>query len=188
MSRIDFEVTVLNELPSTAFLEGLERSALNYTSTHDSRKQVELRRNNKTGKTLYLGSRYSDRFIRIYDKGKQSKLPELNNFWRAEVEFHRGLAFSQARTLSSYPDEAKYVSVTVNRELSRVGIAWFPISSEPQRVPQALNPQRTQSTNEARKAWLRTQVAPTIKKLRKQTSRTELLELLGLAEDQEREQ
>lgn len=50
-------------------------------------RSLSLIVNNKGGQTFYLGSRSSDQFGRIYDKGAETGLQEPGKLWRYEVEF-----------------------------------------------------------------------------------------------------
>ena len=54
--------------------------------------------------TLYIGSRSSDAYGRLYDKGAESKAEAYAGCWRYEVEYKRKPALAKARALWSSPD------------------------------------------------------------------------------------
>lgn len=65
--------------------------------------------------TLYVGSRASDQFGRLYDKGRESGDAALANCWRYEVEYKRRPALDQARALYASEAEALTVAGTCHR-------------------------------------------------------------------------
>jgi DNA relaxase NicK len=186
ISRLDLQTTIHVPGAESKLAARLERRALRYVDQHDSRLTVELRRNNRTGQTLYLGSRTSDSFSRIYDKGKESKLPELKDHWRGELELHRAQAMSAATVLLDSEDTDAQLSVFVQQHLQRRGVTWPALKSDSQLVAQLPISQRVQSSRDRKLMWLRSQVAPTIRKLLVHMDQDELMHVLGFdASDQE---
>ena len=129
------------------------------------------------GATLYLGSRQSSRYCRLYDKSAERDRQHLGGSWRYEVEYKGDVATRLARKLVEQRQLARSVSATVWQEFKEHGIPpVYPSAGTGLRVRENLTP-----SDEARKlAWLRTQVAPTVAWLRDRGRLADVLEALGL--------
>jgi len=67
------------------------------------------------GRTLYVGSRSSDRYIRIYDKSAESKGEWPHRSWRWEIEYKRPRAgIVAARLLTARPTPASVLDVVAS--------------------------------------------------------------------------
>lgn len=177
VSRLDLQSTLQFKVDQPRFAESCERRARFYAKEHNVRREVELRRNSKKGNTLYVGNRLSDRFIRIYDKRKESKLEHYERCWRGEIELKRALANDQAIMLATSEDENADISRLVLKAMLRVGIPWQ--GAEGKALACALR-QRSRGSTDRRLAWLRTQVRPSVAQLLEILPRAEVLEALGL--------
>ena len=62
-----------------------------------------------------IGSRKSDVFFRIYDKGVESRLPEFRDCLRYEVELKRKESLGHAKRLMVQQDQAAYISQCVSK-------------------------------------------------------------------------
>lgn len=94
VTRCDLQVTVLHKAPTENVYDlvaGLDGSLHKYTAIVPVGPE---------GGTLYIGSRASDKFGRMYDKGAQLKgdIP-LRTLWRYEVEYKRKVARGIASVL-----------------------------------------------------------------------------------------
>jgi len=178
VSRIDFQTTVALVRPSFRLAEHVERQAMVHKRKHHGLTSVRLLRDSNSGNTVYLGRRVSDRFIRIYDKGAESKLPELAGCWRAEVQYNNSFALQATRELRAFDFESSWLVGRVVGELSRLGISWIEM---PKGSLSVLNGPRTKySTDNERLDWLSNQVRPSVQKLIDRGKREEVLKALGL--------
>lgn len=179
VSRLDLQTTVRVDQCPLSFAERMERAALRYKQKHHLKFDVDLRRHDRRGKTVYLGARTSERLIRIYDKGRESQLPELSDCWRAECEFHTPLSWSRASQALTMNFDGAWVSQVVQWECGRRGIRW---PAQPDRTVnvQPLETLRKPSSADRRISWLRSQVRPTIERLRDAGYLDQALEALGL--------
>lgn len=177
VSRLDIQSTVRLRSVPPSFAEMCESQALRYEDEHRCNRQVELRRNSATGKTVYIGSPKSDRRIRIYDKGKESKLTEFKDCWRAEVQFNNHLAKRMAHQLTEWCSQGTFAEQTVFSSLARCGVTWAPVLAKPVLLA---GPPRPRSSLEKKLTWLESQVQPTIKLLLEHYGPTKVLEALGL--------
>lgn len=128
------------------------------------------------GDTLYLGSRKSDQFGRLYDKARESGSATYRNCWRAEVEFHDSRAGHYFRELQKQSDPSKAIAETVAQWFEVRGVQ-IPASTG---VDSGLNsPPSRDSTDVDRSChWLASQVAPALVRLLRYKSRTELDKIL----------
>lgn len=105
VSRLDVQVTVLTDQdrPNLA-----RHGYAHLTSSPNSRGRKTRRtliQSSPEGDSLLLGSRRSDLYARLYDKGVESKQCEPRTLWRYEVEAKRAkaLAFASAINCAQAP-------------------------------------------------------------------------------------
>jgi hypothetical protein len=123
-SRIDFQLTFRSQLESPA--KSLARCWRAVQRSKAFGKPIEwhYRRDSKKGNTLELGRRPSEKFGRIYDKGKESKLDHYEGCIRLEVEFKGDTAWSNFNLLSSKHSPAEVIPSEVRRFFSVRGVDW----------------------------------------------------------------
>lgn len=177
VSRFDLQVTIQFGAAELKLVEYLEKRALEFEREHNHGRQIELRRNSVKGKTLYVGSRRSDRFIRCYDKGAESGLGQHGILWRAEIELHRRLAKRGAFVLLGSESEEQFIMGTVSAELNRVGMPWKRSSTGSVLKSSSA---RVRSDADKKLTWLNQQVRPTVQQLLDQGRLTDVIECLGL--------
>lgn len=107
ITRVDYAVTLLfseKQGGMAEMLEHLDQAKGMYTLVIPVNEQ---------GGTLYVGSRQSEKFGRIYDKG--AMLPDVPNrlYWRYEVEYKRSCALDAAQHIvnATRPDDRLKVIV-----------------------------------------------------------------------------
>jgi hypothetical protein len=131
------------------------------------------------GDTLYIGSRTSNEFIRIYNKYKESKCDErYNGCTRYEIEYHNESATALVHRAGARRSDRALLLGEVSSLLHRrgVGVLSSLLASEP-----ISEPIRRVATSDERKLdWLRTGVSPTVKHLLTRYSREDILNALGL--------
>lgn len=181
VSRLDLEVTVRFTPAHPNLAELVERSLRRFKRQHNTRLEIELRRNDVKGKTLYSGSRKSDRFARLYDKGKETRLPELEGCWRLEQQIQNALALRYAQSLVSLDDPQTAIYSEVARYYRERGAS---LISPGLMGPLELNGIRTSSnvSRKTRREWLRSQVRPHVERERSAGRLIEVLEDLGLGD------
>lgn len=137
--------------------------------------------NSRGGSTFYVGSRQSQQFGRLYDKGIESGRRDQGLMWRAEVEIKKPLSGKIAQELADMPTlkrkEAilQFVLGWFNKRFVELGV-----KSE-ESIPMVLATSKRITTNEKRLTWLRSQVAPTIHRLMDAGMGTEALGALGIS-------
>lgn len=78
-----------------------------------------------TGDSLLIGSRRSDAYARLYDKGVESKKAEAKTLWRYEVEFKRRLANRVANHIVADPHTPTASARVVHEWYTRKGLEPF---------------------------------------------------------------
>lgn len=131
------------------------------------------------GDTLYLGSRSSQQFVRIYDKEReQPDNEDYKNSLRYECECKERLAFdSYQRCVSGGYSPASCMAVLVGL-LARRGI--YPLGIGSSAMVVIPPTQLPESSLEIALTWLEKQVSPTIRKLIREGYEEEVLTALGL--------
>lgn len=129
------------------------------------------------GDTLYVGSRSSQQFGRLYDKGLQSEAANYQNCHRWEVEFKKPLAHLVANEAAYSADVDGYI-------LGRVK-GWFEerlIETPWQGAERigAIQLLRKRTTDEKALDWLNRSVSPTVKRLIERGKAADVLLALGI--------
>lgn len=182
VSRLDLAVTV--RLPSDANPAAEVYQTANPANKSGRGRRVQKGRHIETwseGDTTYLGSRQSDRYGRIYDKGKESKDVAYRDCWRWEVEYKGDTATPLSHVLSSSDAESTAVLAYVWSDFEAFGAPpiWG-LGAEVERFVSA----RPKSDDLRRLEWIRTQVAPSVRILIEHGRMADLLEALGLVDNQ----
>lgn len=181
VSRLDLQVTMKLTPVNENFPEAVERAMKRFKRERNTRLEIELRRNDVKGKTLYTGSRKSDRFSRLYDKGRESKLPELAGCWRIEQQIQNKLAWRYATALVKVPRPESHIYLEMERYYRERGA---PLLSSSDETPLELTQIPRKCAGDVGRvcAWLKMQVAPAIARGREAGYLDQLLDALGLAE------
>jgi hypothetical protein len=131
------------------------------------------------GDTLYIGSRTSNEFVRIYNKYKESKCDErYKGCTRYEVEYHNESAAALVHRGGVRRSSSSFLLGEVSSLLHRrgVGVLSSLLASEPTSAPT----RRIVTPDERKLDWLRTGVSPTVRHLLTRYSREDILNALGL--------
>lgn len=185
--RIDLQITVWEPTPGpNALLEHLYRCITQYIHSGIIKsKKASLVKENNDGMTLYIGSRSSSVFLRAYNKGAETGESRYYGAIRYEVEYKGDLAKTIAGRLKHRNSEEWPIAIvgTVHSEFGKRGV---PIKqSEGQGREIIYSPDKVQTDHERQLEWLRTQVAPTIARLRDAGRENDVIEALGLLKHDE---
>jgi DNA relaxase NicK len=175
ITRFDLAVTTTIGFE---FGELAERYWARLSQEDMDRRKYSLVRNSKGGQTLYVGSRSSDQFGRVYDKGaQQGDYP--NGFkWRYEVEYKKPRASIAANALKQFEtQEAKKIVDTVHSWFAHRGVPpIFHSTGDGIRIQM----EARVDSDKKKLNWLRSQVAPSIEYLLSRGRGREALVALGL--------
>lgn len=178
VTRLDLRTDVYLDSP----WEQLATSHYNARPEQSSKvKNYAVIQNSQGGNTLYVGSRQSTQYGRIYDKSaERGKKPGM--VWRYEVELHKPKAMPMAESL--YHDWE-----IGNRRWGQIAgyiYQWFDARGVTPIFRKGLksikvDAEYSVTTTERKLTWLRTQVSPTIDRLIKAGLGKEVVQALGLA-------
>lgn len=178
-TRIDYAVTVKFDIDRESYAqetaETLSTSAARSTRGRPSR--LELHRGFGGGDTCTIGARSSARYLRLYDKSREQNGEVGPNLWRFEVEYKKPLSevMLAAYVNAENKESAVMARVRAEFEYQQVTIPWE--EGEPiERAKVAVD----KTTIERKLAWLREQVAPSIRWLEREGYGVEAREALGL--------
>ena len=182
VSRLDIEVTGRCGRQPAAEIARLLRAARGFSPPTGRPRKVGLRREWPQGMTLYLGSRQSAVYMRIYDKGAESGDDYYAGCVRIEAELKKGASAFMAAYLLRSPDREQAVCVRLSQLLAGSGggsqllndTRYQLILTDLQRSPRCLSDIATSLS------WLTTQVSPTVKRLIDAGEKEKVLEALGL--------
>lgn len=189
-SRVDLAVTV-NCNRAYAGLLDTYYGYLNSPQAKHVKFSSSITKNSAGGQTLYVGSRASRAFARVYDKGLEAGLEdEQGKLWRYEIEFKKPLA----RQVLSALHANKYLPVDVhwNEEVAQSIVStvfvWFqarnlpPLFTRRENEAISLECEARVTSDEVSLNWLTTQVRPTVMRLAQRGRLHKVKEALGLTD------
>jgi hypothetical protein len=178
VSRLDLQATVQFEPKQDHLAEIVERHMLRHKKERGTKLEIELRRNDVKGKTLYAGTRQSDIYSRLYDKGRESKLEEYAGCWRLENQFNDRRAKKEAALLLRAHNATEYCVGVVSTYYSRRGAQ---IVNSRLRIPPYCNIRpEFGETSTGGYDWLRKQVRPWVEREVAKGNLFRVLDALGL--------
>ena len=136
--------------------------------------------NTKGGETLYIGSRSSDQFGRVYDKGAEEGANDIAQRWRFEVEFKSERALAVLHKLTATKDRSSMYIALVSSFFKQRGVD-FPTLTRDMDITVPL-PVELKSDDRAL-SWLAKQVKPTIQRLMGRGREAEVYVVLGLRKE-----
>lgn len=139
---------------------------------------VAMVRDNRGGWTLYIGSRTSPRFARLYNKEAESKKEEYRKCLRWEVEYKGEAANQVLRALTGAQSAEPLIRATVRSHYEDRGVT-VPWKANGPCVGASIVARPTD--NAIRLRWLKLQVAPSLARLHAAGLLQDALESLGLA-------
>lgn len=179
--RCDVAVTVWFDRDAEWVAEAVAHDAHSYAGTQGAvGASVRLVKGFGKGDTAYIGSRVSDRFVRVYDKWRESgEDEEYRHAWRFEVEYKNGPAAKAWATATGPASDAPGLAAMVGGELRGRGIVLPRLEGlcAVYRIPA----KAAQDSVDRKLAWLQNQVRPSIDKMLAQgVSLNHILDVLGL--------
>lgn len=134
-----------------------------------------------SGDTFYVGSPASAKRLRIYDKHRESGYDEqYENTIRYELQLRSPHSDTFFRQYGSYPNGQRAILSTIQNHCKRVRVYMPDIPCDTSPVPLRIN--EVEKTVDRQLEWLRSQVAPTVRRLCSAGYRERVLLALGLTE------
>lgn len=166
VTRVDLAVDcwLPEEKPGLA---GEAYEKLRQTDGDNKRLGYSYITNTRHGETLYVGSRTSQQFGRLYDKGIQQGSCPPGQWFRYEVEFKRPMADEVYGWLNDKIDNKTLVGCWIAGAVRQ----WFcardvePVYDSDQADLHLIRPVAAVTSTERKLIWLQDQVKPTVAKL-----------------------
>lgn len=185
-SRVDLAVTVFPPFAMYDVAARAYSSMGGWNGNNSQKRKACFLHNNAGGQTLYIGSRSSDQFGRLYDKSAQLRPPRpAGTIWRYEVEFKHQRAEVVLKSLIASESAQRFPDSIVPTLYD-----WFeerfvqPIFTRNCTVPVLPTQlQATVTTDQMKLEWLRRQVGPAVRKLVQRGYADQLRELFTLTEE-----
>lgn len=175
-TRVDLCVTVHLEEEVGKYIERHSRECLAHRKEKRPSLGTQLIYGNGEAQTLYIGSRTSDLFARIYDKGSESSDPSYECCLRYEIEIKGPPADRCLSTLVAAPDRPTWIRNAVYEYFLKRGIRPL-FGGVDAKV--SINTIRPVTSDATRLAWLASHVRPTVQRLLATEKPEVLLAALG---------
>lgn len=177
-SRIDLAATVWYDRPRPDIAR--EAYASTTSAVHRAGRPPSggLYLNASGGSTCYVGSRSSEKYGRIYDKGAESGSTDYRNSWRYELELKGETAAATAIDLAKTFAQGRCINEWVAGYFAPRGVRidWRGVT--PSDLPAAT---RRLSDDDSRLAWIAEAVAPAVRQLSARVGLSDILGALGLS-------
>lgn len=186
VTRLDLQSTVILPRAEPDYVATRHAAAL---AARGEKKipKIDLYDGSDGADTLYIGSRYSAFFGRLYDKAREANLGDwsLDRVFRYEVQItkHNGdFGTEVARQLHEMAEDGKSITAAIRRFLND----WFSDRYTPTDIPVQNGTELKlpvyvpQTSNQKRLEWLHKQVRPTLQKLMAAGLAVEALEALSI--------
>lgn len=179
VSRVDLQVTARAEPADEEVCKQAYESAKAKAEQGKSKMAVRRICGRFGEQTTYVGSRTSDTYARIYDKGIEQSTASAGNIWRWEIECKRRSASRALESARPGCDGLDTIRPTVWSYFDDRGASpeWTRLGESGR-----LGAGRQQTDDQRRILWLKRAVKPVVAHLLVRYSRDELLEVLGLRE------
>ena len=171
-SRIDLQVTYRYTQEASAVVTSTYRGVTNHRRRIRHGPTVSIWKEAGGSATIYFGKRVSERYGRIYDKGLESGMDHYKNCVRYELEVKGKLSWSMINELAHQCPSTDRTSPTSSEQA--LIHSWLRYYFEQQGVSLGLAPAgsallrsaRAYTDSHTQLEWLRTQVKPTVERLR----------------------
>jgi len=181
-SRIDVCIDVCLAKPLRGWLRGL-RENKDFNTLHTKEKRETKIIESQTGDTLYIGSRASGRYGRIYDKSLAYGVG-LGYVYRFEIETKKLVAPALFKRLFPENEDTTYswdrFPHRVRKIIQSQMLAWGVNIRLSEGTSEVIKAETRISTVESQLQWLSRTVAPMVTRLSKAGYKQEAFEAMGL--------
>jgi len=176
VSRLDLQLTVLDRVGDVDWARIAFVNAGDLEAVKAGILGTKLTRSTPEGATFNLGSRASERYLRLYDKTAESKGEYPNRCWRYEIEYKDTRANGVANSIHTarFPVEKVYDAVKAVYGAYGITIPCAP----PGRYWEDAG-YRHVTDDERRLAWVATCIRPVIRRLVEAYDAETIATLLG---------
>jgi len=122
VSRIDVQVTIQTPPAQESFVVDGWKMLESKSAARGRPGSYEIRVRRPRGETLYVNSRRSDRYGRVYDWGAAHKMAVPKSIWRFELELKRRMALNCAMACRQLPSVGTHCSRLVEGFFNSKGV------------------------------------------------------------------
>lgn len=176
-SRVDLAVTFHFDNPPLCLERDYYHEYAEWAAPREHPSLGVLVQNTNGGSTLYVGSRASDTYLRVYNKGAESGDVRYKDCHRFEVEVKGGRAAPTATEVSLCDAPQAHVQAAVHAYCWEHGVIPPFDSFGGARIVPGF---RRRSDADSKLAWLKTQVRPTVAWLEESGHAGRVVAALGL--------
>lgn len=177
VSRLDIQVTAQPHEGSPDLAGMAYATIAGGFRTRGRIPTVTLIKTNKGGRTLYVGRRVSDVYLRLYNKSAEEGVREVPARWRYEVELKNAIAKKTAQAIAASKAPNVAINSLVYRHFGVRGMV--PVFGRADDPP-SCTVDRQPSNLARRLKWLATQVYPVVAACQGHVSDRTLAMILGL--------
>lgn len=175
VSRLDLAVDCELDSPVTTVSRDVYRNVGHVRPVNGRPPTRRLIVSGDGGSTAYVGSRVSEQFGRVYDKGIESKTLPAGRWWRFEVEYKGAQSWAQSRALLQVDDHRVLCSATVASWFRTRAAYSYSSAALALSILLPVEP----SSDDAKLSWLTRSVRPTVQYLVERYGRDRVLQALG---------
>lgn|SRR6266571_1426776 len=176
VSRLDLAVDTEFDPPMAELAGQIYRDAGHVASRNGRPPGRVLTINSDGGQTVYIGSRSSENFGRVYDKGREQDTRESGEWWRWETELKGDRAGSALCAMRSAASSVSWLHGFVAGWWSERSLHQYPSVAK----VAIHNGNRESTSVERQLQWIARGVRPTILELIERVGRERVLFALGL--------
>lgn len=168
VSRLDLQFTTRDGMEPWKRIAKHFAEARRWKKKRGHGPSLTFIRNDVDGYTCYFGKRVSDRYGRIYDKGRESKLPEFDGCVRYELELKAVAACRMAKFLTCCSDVDQVTASQVGLYFRERGVHLpASVATRLEMTSSPMLPELPEAVADISKKllWLETQVQPTVERL-----------------------
>lgn len=182
VSRLDLQITFSAPTDPSLYIKELKEQATVSRETVGGRWKISHIDGCGSGDTLYLGSRKSTIFFRIYDKGRESGDEQYAGQVRFEIEYHGERARNTLDRIRSSSSHERTILEAILGDFGSRGL--YPPSHIMAVGAPTRSPSRPCQPTELKLEWLRKQIKPTVRLLLSSVPRDIIEEALGLSDNE----
>jgi len=179
-SRLDLQITGRFEISSSTMIARHYKAAARRNRSGKCKRKVTLLRATDDSATIYVGSRFSDYFGRVYQKDRESGLEHYQNAIRYELEVKGKSALPLAKHIIGH-SSPQVETVSLIRH-------WFNVAGIVLELPEQFHNSfiriSTSLPDDIKSLeWLTRDVKPTVQKLIRNGKLSMVLSALGLSDE-----
>lgn len=179
-TRLDVQTTVQLSSSEDAFgMRFLRRARTTHRRPPNSCPKISVAKDTDGLWLGTVGRRTAPRFVRVYDKGVETKTAPPGILWRVELEAKQQLAEALWTGIRQAKDSARFCLEQCRAHLTSAGCSWPSIVESDRRAP-VRGPKPPPPTAASLLAWYKSGVAPTIPKVLAVYGMKAVLDALGL--------